>query len=125
LPWSLYRAGHSVRASAVYDVSAFDPEKPLLALSALASAAGWAALPWLIGAAMLLALAPAVRRGRRALLAGVVTYAALILASFAFASIDVAWHVRWSWDRLALLPVAAVLPALIEAAAEPFEIREE
>jgi hypothetical protein len=125
LPWSLYRAGHSVRASAVYAVSEFDPEKPLLALSALASAAGWTALPWLIGAVTLLALAPEVRRERRALLAGVATYAALILASFAFASVDVAWHVRWSWDRLALLPVAAGLPALLEAAAEPFGTREE
>lgn len=120
LPWNLYRAAHSVKALAVHDASAFDPEKPIRAFSALAATAGWPALLWLGGAAALFALAPAARNGRRALLAGAVAYVAILLASFAFSQIDVAWYVTWSWDRLALLPVATLIPALAEAAEEPF-----
>ncbi len=120
LPWSLYRAAHSVRALSVHGASAFDPEKPLHALSALATEAGWPGLYWSAGAIVLLALSPVMRRERGLLLAGVAAYSALLLATFAFARVDVAWYVTWSWDRLALLPVAALLPALAEAAAEPF-----
>jgi hypothetical protein len=124
LPWSLFRASHGVKGLAVYSFDAFHPAKLLAALSTLGEVAGLRALPWLLGAVLLLALAPAVRRKRRPLLLGAAAYSGLILGSYAFAHIDVAWLVTWSWDRLALLPVAALLPALMEAAAEPFGDRE-
>ncbi len=76
-------------------------------------------------AALLFSLAPGARRNRRSLFLGTAAYSAFILASFAFARPPVAWLVTWTWDRLALLPVACVLPALFEAAAEPFEVRTE
>lgn len=120
LPWSLYRSAHSVSALSVHGASAFDPAKPFRALSALASEAGWPGLGWLAGAAVVLSLAPIARRARGPLLAGATAYAGLLVSTFAFARIDVAWYVTWSWDRLALLPVAVLLPALAEAAAEPF-----
>lgn len=120
VPWSLYRAFHGVSGLADFRLDAFDPVKPFRALATLDELALLPALPWLLGAALLLALAPAVRRGRHALLAGAAAYAVLLVLSFAFARVDVAWLVTWTWDRLALLPVAALLPALFEAAAEPF-----
>jgi hypothetical protein len=123
VPWSLYRATHGVAGLADFTLGSFDPAGPLRALAALGEIAALSALPWLLGAILLLALAPAARRARRPLLLGAAAYAGLLLASFAFARVDVAWLVTWTWDRLALLPVAALLPALFEAAAEPFEER--
>ncbi len=125
LPWSLYRAAHSVRALSVHGASAFDLEKPLRALSTLATEVGWPGLLWSAGAVALLVVGPVARRDRELLLAGTLAYAALLTASFVFARIDVSWYVAWSWDRLALLPVAALLPALAEAAAEPFRTGED
>jgi hypothetical protein len=123
LPWSLYRVVHGVSGLADFTLASFDPVKPLRALAALGEVAALPALPWLLGATLLLALAPAARRARRPLLLGAAAYTGLLLASFAFARVDVTWLVTWTWDRLALLPVAALLPALFEAAAEPFEER--
>ena len=125
LPWSLYRAAHGVSGLADFGLDVFDPGKPLWALAALGEVALLPALPWIVGAVLLLALAPGVRRARRPLVLGAGAFLGLILASFAFARPDVAWLVTWTWDRLVLLPVAAVLPALFEAAAEPFGTREE
>ena len=45
-------------------------------------------------------------------------YAAALIGSFAFTRLAPAWHVHWSWDRLALIPVAVMLPVLAEALAE-------
>jgi hypothetical protein len=120
VPWSLYRAAHGVAGLADFGLDAFDAGKPVRALAALSDVAFLSAAPWLLGAATLLALAPAARRAGRSHLAGAVAFAAILLASFAFARVDVAWLVTWTWDRLALLPVAALLPLLAEAAAEPF-----
>ena len=125
LPWAAYRAAHDVAGLADFRLDAFDVAKPFRALATLDELALLQALPWLLGAALLLALAPAARRARRGLLAGATAWTVLIVASFAFARVDVAWLVAWTWDRLALLPVAAVLPALFEAAAEPFAERGE
>ena len=125
LPWSVFRAAHGVSGLADFAPGSFDPAKVLRALSTLRDLAFLPAVPWLLGAAVLLALSPGVRRERGPLLAGAAAYAALLLASFAFARVDVAWLVTWTWDRLALLPLAALLPALFEAAAEPFETGSE
>lgn len=121
VPWSLYRAAHGVSGLADFNLAAFGPLKALRALAALAEAAALPGLPWLAGATLLLALAPRTLASRRFLLAGAAAYAALLLASFSFARVDVTWLVTWTWDRLALVPVVALLPALAEAAAEPFE----
>lgn len=125
VPWALYRAAHGVSGLADFRFEAFGADKPFRALAAIGSLALLPALPWLVGAALLLALAPAARRARRPLLAGAAGYALLLVLSFALARVDVAWLVTWTWDRLALLPVAALLPALFEAAAEPFVERGE
>jgi hypothetical protein len=108
-----------------FAVAAFDPGKPFRALARLGELALLSAVPWLVGAALLLALAPAARRARQPLVIGAGAFCVLLVAAFAFARVDVAWLVTWTWDRLALLPVAAVLPALLEAAAEPFGTRED
>lgn len=121
LPWSLYRAAHGVSGLADFTLAAFDPAKAVRALAAVAEAAALPCLPWLAGGTLLLALGPRTRAFRRPLLAGAAAYAALLLLSFSFARVDVTWLVAWTWDRLALVPVAALLPALAEAAAEPFE----
>ncbi|HRY44395.1 MAG TPA: hypothetical protein P5164_10645 [Thermoanaerobaculia bacterium] len=120
IPWTLYRAAHDVSSLADFAPGAFEIGKPFRAVAAFGEVALLTALPWLAGAAIVLALAPATLRARRALLAGTVAYVALLLAAFAFARVDVGWLVTWTWDRLVLLPVAALLPALAEAAAEPF-----
>jgi len=120
VPWWLYRAAHGVAGLADFGAGSFDPAGPLRALAALGDVGLLSALPWLAGTALLLALAPATRRRRAPLLAGAAIYAGLLLPAFAFARVDAAWLVAWTWDRLALLPVAALLPALLEAAEEPF-----
>ena len=125
LPWSLYRAAHGVSGLADFALGAFDPAQPIRALVALRDLAVLSAAPWLAGAALLFAFSPAVRRERRALFAGTAAWVVILLASFAFSRVDVAWLVTWTWDRLALLPVVALLPALFAAAAEPFGTREE
>lgn len=119
-PWALYRSAHGISSLADFAPGAFGLGKPFRAVAAFGEVALLSALPWLAGAAIVLALAPSTRRARRPLLAGAAAYVALLLATFAFARVDVRWLVTWTWDRLALLPVAALLPALAEAAAEPF-----
>ena len=68
-------------------------------------------------------MTPAVRRAAAALLAAVGVYTAAVtsgalLGSFAFSRLDPAWHVRWSWDRILVVPLAVLIPALAEALAE-------
>lgn len=82
-------------------------------VSEAAPYAGWAA-----AAALLLAFAPETRRARRPVLVWCGLYAAALGGSFAFTRLSPAWHVRWSWDRLAFIPVAVLLPVLAEALAE-------
>jgi hypothetical protein len=77
-------------------------------------------LAWLLGAGALLALAPDVRARRRGLLLGGVAVAVLLLGATGWTRLDPAWLVRWSWDRLAFLLVATLVPVFAEAASEPF-----
>lgn len=125
VPWSIYRAAQGVTGLADFTLGSFGPAKPLRALATLADLALLPALPWVVGAALLLAFAPNARRARRPLLAGAGAFVLLLVLAFAFARVDVPWLVRWTWDRLALLPVATLLPALVEASAEPFGFAED
>ena len=120
VPWTLYRAAHGVSSLSDFAPRTFGLGKPIRAVAAFGEVALLPALPWLAGAAIVLALAPGTCRARRPVLAGAAAYVALLVAAFAFARVDVAWLVTWTWDRLALLPVAALLPVFAEAAAEPF-----
>jgi hypothetical protein len=118
LPWAL-----TVRHLApqpfptAFALSEFSADRALAALSALASEAAPAAGLALAGAG-LLALAPATLRRRRALLVWAAVYSAALLGSFAFSRFDPAWHLRWSWDRILIVPIAVLIPALAEALEE-------
>ncbi len=101
-----------------FALAGFDPAKIAAALRALAHEAGPGALAWIAGAALLLALAPATLRRRRGLLAAALLYAGALVLLFGFSVRDLAWHVRFTWERLALVPIALVVPALCEAASE-------
>lgn len=118
LPWALIVSRLAPqRPRTDFALSAFSLGKALAAFLALASEASPAAGLVLAGAG-LLALAPATLRRRRALLAWAALYSGALLGAFAFSRLDPAWHVRWSWDRLLVVPVAAVIPALAEALEE-------
>jgi hypothetical protein len=75
---------------------------------------------WLGGALLLLALAPETLRRRRGVLAACGLYAVALGGSFGFTRLDPAYYLYWSWDRLAVIPAAVLLPILAEALAECF-----
>ncbi len=117
-PWALVVSRLAPkRPPTAFALSSFSVASLAGALGALAREAaphaGWAA-----AAALLLALAPSTRRARRPVLAWCGLYPAALAFSFAFTRLSPAWHVRWSWDRLAFIPVAVLLPVLAEALAE-------
>lgn len=114
--WSVVRLAHGgPGALSDFSLSAFDLGKPVAALGALAREMGPAGLLWAAGGASLLWLAPRTRASRRGVLATALFHATLLLGAFAFARVDVAWLVRWSWDRLAL-PLVAVFVVLLSEA---------
>lgn len=118
LPWALVvRALDPAVPRTDFALAAFSPAKIAVALAAIAPeaapAAGLAA-----AVAVLLALSPGTFRRRRALLGWAALSSALLFGSFAFTRLDPAWHARWSWDRLLVVPLAAVIPVLAEALAE-------
>jgi len=117
-PWALVVSRLApTRPPTDFALSSFSVASLAGAVGAFASEAapyaGWAA-----AAALLLALAPATRRARLPVLAWCSLYAAALASFFAFTRLSPAWHVRWSWDRLAFVPVAVLLPVLAEALAE-------
>lgn len=119
VPWALFRGAEAAsRPLADFSLDSFDAGKAASAASALAREVGFTGLLWLLGAGLLLALAPGTRRARRGLLAAALLHAALLLGAFAFARVDPAWLVRWSWDRLALPLLALLAVVLAEALAE-------
>lgn len=119
LPWTLFRAAHgAARPLADFSLGSFDPGRIATALGALAGEVGATGLLWVVGAVLLLALAPATRRARRGLLAAAGLHAALLACAFGFARVPPGWLVRWSWDRLALPLVALLAIVLVEAVSE-------
>jgi hypothetical protein len=100
-----------------FALAAFSPAKLGPALSALVSEAAPAAGLVLAGIG-LFALAPEALRRRRAILMWAAVYSAALFGPFAFTRLDPAWHVRWSWDRLLVVPLAVLIPMLAEALAE-------
>jgi hypothetical protein len=118
LPWALVvRRLAPVPPRTDFAGSAFSFSKAGAALAALASEAAPSA-GLLLAMAGILALAPGTfrRRGGFLLWAGLVSV--VILGAFAFSRFDPAWHVRWSWDRVLVVPLAALVPVLAEALAE-------
>jgi hypothetical protein len=100
-----------------FALTAFSPAKVGTVLATLASEAAPAAGLVLAGAGLML-LAPETLRRRRALLAWAALTSGALFGSFAFSRLDPAWHVRWSWDRILVVPLAVLIPALAEALEE-------
>ncbi len=118
VPWALVVSRLApMRPPTDFALSSFSVASLAGALGALASEAAPHA-GWVAAGALLLALAPATRRARRPVLAWCGLYASALVGSFAFTRLSPPWHVHWSWDRLALIPVAVLLPVLAEALAE-------
>ena len=118
LPWALavrHFAARSLPTAFAWD--AFSFSKAGSALSALLSEAAPSA-GLVLAAACVFALAPATFRRRRALFAWAGFVSLFLVGSLAFSRFDPAWHVRWSWDRILVVPLAVLIPALAEALAE-------
>ncbi len=121
IPWAIFVRAHAEPAwRADFMVGAFGISKLWRAAGFLLREAVVPNAGWILGAAILVALAPATRRHRRAELLGVAIYLSVLLVSMAFTTSDPVWHLRWSWDRLALVGVAVLIPVLAECTAEPF-----
>jgi hypothetical protein len=107
-------------ARADYAFSAFAPGKVVSAAEALIRLAILPNFGWILGGALVLAVAPGVRLRRRGGLLGAAAFGALLLAAFAFTKLDPFWLVVWTWDRLAFLLAVVLVPLLAECVAEPF-----
>ncbi len=119
LPWYLLRhALQTQEPRATFALSAASLGKLLEAASAVFRVALVPNLAWVLGAACVLALAASTRRRRRAELIALGLFLSAMLLSFGFSRLDVEWHVVWSWDRLGLIPVACLIPILMEAVSE-------
>lgn len=117
-PWALWQAAHGApHALADHAISAFDPARAARAAAVLLEVGIAPNAGWIAGVALVLALSPAVARRRRGVLAAAALYSGALLASFAFSVPEPAWLVTWTWDRLALVPVALLLPVLAECGA--------
>jgi hypothetical protein len=118
VPWALVvRRFDPGLPRTAFAFAAFSPAKLGVVLSTLVFEASPVAGLVLAGAG-LFALAPETLRRRRAVLAWAAVYSGAILGSFSFTRLDPAWHVRWSWDRILVVPLAVLIPALAEALAE-------
>lgn len=118
LPWALAVRWFAPKPPPTdFALSAFAVEKAFVALGTLAGEAAPAAGLVLAGGGLLV-LASETFRLRRALFAWAAVYSIALLGAFAFSRFDVAWHVRWSWDRILVLPLAVLIPALAEALQE-------
>ena len=120
-PWLLFLVARGPGLSrADYAFSEFSFGKLAAAGRALLVFGFFPNLGWLLGGAVLVSLAPAAFRSRRGVLLGVAAFGALLFLGLGFTKLDPVWLVRWSWDRLAFLLVALLLPLLAECVAEQF-----
>lgn len=122
LPWQIaVRAnlGHSTHAD--FGLGSFALAKLDVAGATLVKLAVAPNLWWLAGAGLLLAVAPAVGKRRGGTLTALTLYVGVLFLAYGATLWDVAWHVTNSWDRLALVPVAATVVVLAEAVAETFQ----
>ncbi len=118
LPWALVvRSLAPSPPPTDFALSSFSPAKLGTALWALA-AEGAPAGVFVLGATLLLALAPETLRRRRAVLGWTALVSGALIFSFAFSRLDPLWHVRWSWDRILVVPAAVLILVLAEALAE-------
>jgi hypothetical protein len=118
LPWALVvRRLAPKPLPTAFAWSAFSWEKAAAAAGALAAEAAPAA-GFALAAAGLLALAPGTLRRRRGVLAWAGVVSAALVGSLAFSRFDPAWHLRWAWDRILVVPLAVLLPVLAEALQE-------
>jgi hypothetical protein len=119
VPWLvLVKRLASVPPPRAFALALFDTSKLLPAARTLWSVALKPKGFWIAGALLLLCLSPAASYRRRAELFASVAYSAALFLSILFSRFDPAWHVRWSWDRIALVPTAVWLVILAEAAEE-------
>lgn len=117
--WALWVRAHLPAPPARdFALAGFDAGRVGAALRALAREAGTPGLAWLAGGALLALLGRGALRRNRGLVAAALLYSGALVLLFGFSVRDVAWHVRWTWDRLALVPVAILVPLLAEASAE-------
>ncbi|HEV8268306.1 MAG TPA: hypothetical protein VGR00_08740 [Thermoanaerobaculia bacterium] len=125
LPWNLWlRFADAEPIRRDFALASFDPSHGLAAARALLKIAVVPNVGWIVGGALLLFLAKETRRRRRFELAGAVLYSLGLVQAFAFTTLDPVWHVRWTWDRLALVPIALLVPTLAEAAEEVLRPRQ-
>ena len=118
LPWALVvRLLAPGPLPTAFALDAFSFSKAWTALSVLVSEAAPAAGLVVAGLLILLLSRETLRRRRTALVWTGLWSLALVL-SYAFSRFDPAWHVRWSWDRVLVVPLAALIPVLAEALAE-------
>lgn len=118
LPWALVvRRLAPEPLPTAFAASAFSADKAVAAAATLASEAAPDA-GFALAAAGLLALAPRTRRRRRALLAWAGLVSAALFGSLAFSRFDAAWHAKWAWDRILVVPLAVLVPVLAEALGE-------
>lgn len=119
LPWTIFVKlnGPEIRLKD-FSLKAFDPERLVTAAAYLLREAVLPGAAWLAGAAWLLFVAKETRRRRRRWLLVAALHVAALFGSLAFSVWDPEWHLRWTWDRLALVPIAILIPVLAEAVAE-------
>ena len=117
LPWSSAVRRLAPDVGSAFDLRSFGFAKLSTALGA-AARDSVSSLPFVLAAVALLLLAPRARRAARGELAAAALFCGALLLSYGFSRFDPGWHALWSWDRVAFLALAALAPALAEAAGE-------
>ena len=121
VPWLAFLAARGPGiARGDYALAGFSLAKLAAAAGALVRLGLLPNVGWILGGALLVVAAPDVRRRRKGVVLGAAAFGGLLLAATAFTRLDPVWIVTWTWDRLAFLVVALLVPVLAESTAEPF-----